>query len=315
MLGGLTPKKKPQQQQQKLQIPTSQSSLSMSSETKKKMVHLNETRKSLRRQRSLLSGRAESLTKLDSPTNPDRNSRLVVYSGSDSRSVIGDYDIYAPLRRKKKSRSLNGETHLLEVYGQELSIDGKNEIETPEDRLLPWLRKIHMHQYKELLVSNGYDDLSFMDQAVMDDSDLLAIGIINAAHRETILKAAAQLPTPSWRLTKGELNSMSVDDWLTRLHLTKYGEAFRRHDVSELKKIRNIWEVELETMLDIDKVGHRRRIMNSFAEFSRESILMDDDVSIFFKKKKFYDYFFEAHFFLAFGCYKFERPEHKSKSH
>lgn len=216
------------------------------------------------------------------------SSRLSVYNGSDSRSVTGgDYDIYAPLRRKKKSRSLNGETHLLEVYGQELSIDGKGETETPEDRLLPWLRRIHMHQYKELLVSNGYDDLNFMDQAVMDDSDLLAIGIINAAHRETLLKAAAQLPTPSWRLTKAELNSMSVDDWLTRLHLTEYGQAFRKHEVSELKKIRNIWEVELETMLDIDKVGHRRRIMNSFAEFSRESMLMDDDVSFLFREGVF----------------------------
>ena len=115
----------------------------------------------------------------------------------------------------------------------------------------------------------------------MDDSDLLEIGIINAAHREVILKAAQNLPKTSPKLTKTEIKTLTVPEWLSMLHLDQYKESFHRNGMDELRKVHNIWEVELETMLEIDKSGYRRRIMYSLSDFNRESILMDDDVSHF----------------------------------
>ena len=113
----------------------------------------------------------------------------------------------------------------------------------------------------------------------MDDSDLLEIGIINAAHREVILQAAAQLPKTAPKLTKAEIRTLTVPEWLSMLHLEQYRDSFARNGIDELRKVHNIWEVELETMLEIDKSGYRRRIMYSLSDFNRESILMDDDVS------------------------------------
>jgi len=113
----------------------------------------------------------------------------------------------------------------------------------------------------------------------MDDSDLLEIGIINAAHRDVILKSAQRLPKSTPKLTKAEIKTISVPEWLSMLSLDQYIESFQRNGMNELRKVHNIWEVELETMLEIEKSGYRRRIMYSLSDFNRESILMDDDVS------------------------------------
>ena len=111
----------------------------------------------------------------------------------------------------------------------------------------------------------------------MDDSDLLEIGIINAAHRDVILCAAAHLPQAAPKLTKAEIKTLTVPEWLSMLRLDQYCAAFERNGMTELRKVHNIWELELETVLEIDKSGYRRRIMYSLSDFNRESILVDDD--------------------------------------
>lgn len=112
----------------------------------------------------------------------------------------------------------------------------------------------------------------------MDDSDLFEIGIINAAHRDVIINAAQRLPKTSPKLTKAEIKILTVPEWLSMLNLDQYRTNFERHGMTELRKVHNIWEVELETVLEIEKSGYRRRIMYSLSDFNRESILMDDDV-------------------------------------
>ena len=120
----------------------------------------------------------------------------------------------------------------------------------------------------------------------MDDSDLLEIGIINAAHREVILKAAQRFQKFTPKLTKAEIKTISVPEWLSMLKLDQYRESFQRNGMSELRKVHNIWELELETMLEIDKSGYRRRIMYSLSDYNRESILIDDDVSVHLERER-----------------------------
>ncbi|XP_075234156.1 ankyrin repeat and SAM domain-containing protein 1A-like [Lycorma delicatula] len=54
-----------------------------------------------------------------------------------------------------------------------------------------------------------------------------------------------------------------VDDWLSRLQLDEYCDTFRRHLYTEMEKVRRIWEVELTAVLEIEKPGHRKRILAS----------------------------------------------------
>lgn len=205
---------------------------SSTTERKKKMVELSETRKSLRKQRSLLSGQACSFGSSGSMSKLNKiSSQSSMVLGVDA-SVGGELNklskpddpscskskssnnIYATLKRKKKCKSLTGDDILsnrsIAVYHfdddlnsnidvdrnsqlkldkqnfetgakESMSCDNLNSMtvdlndhrssngstkllmqECPEDQLYPWLKSIRMNQYKELLVSNGYDNLNFM---------------------------------------------------------------------------------------------------------------------------------------------------------
>lgn len=166
--GGLTPAKTRKQS----------NGLSNGAEKKKKTVELSETRKSLRKQRNILSGRAESLSKL---------SKLSVYNGgeditnNDSKAkdsnvsctntmITQPNNIYATLRKKKKSKSLNGDHHLSAIA---INADDNEEnerfvsstfksINDQSQQIYLWLKEIEMQQFKDLLIQNGYDDLDFM---------------------------------------------------------------------------------------------------------------------------------------------------------
>ena len=98
----------------------------------------------------------------------------------------------------------------------------------------------------------------------MDDSDLLEIGVTSASHRDRILSEAKQLPKVRF-LTKSD-EQMSVDQWLESLKLTQYRQSFQSNGCSEMSLVRNIWEVELNTVLEINKLGHRKRILASLGE-------------------------------------------------
>ena len=110
----------------------------------------------------------------------------------------------------------------------------------------------------------------------MDDSDLLEIGVTNASHRDRILSEAKQLPKVRL-LTKSD-EQMSVDQWLESLKLTQYRQSFQSNGYSEMSRVRNLWEVELNTVLEINKLGHRKRILASLGERLRliEDLGLDD---------------------------------------
>lgn len=54
-----------------------------------------------------------------------------------------------------------------------------------------WLRSMHLGQYADSFIDNGYDDLEICKQ--IGDPDLDAIGVTNGAHREIIRRAVKRL--------------------------------------------------------------------------------------------------------------------------
>lgn len=54
-----------------------------------------------------------------------------------------------------------------------------------------WLRSMHLGQYADSFLDNGYDDLEICKQ--IGDPDLDAIGVTNSAHREIIRRAVIRL--------------------------------------------------------------------------------------------------------------------------
>lgn len=180
-------------------------SSSKSSERKgKKVVELSEVRKSLRRQRNILSGRAESCGKLNHNSSSSGGNKLSLFhqSSNDGSDIsVPMPNIYATLRKqKKKCKSLNGDLRSSSststftiltnnnnntnnnstkkcsnfelkncdndnslVGGSEdnlLNINNNNILNIHQ--LFLWLKEIGMEDYKDLLASNGYDNLDFM---------------------------------------------------------------------------------------------------------------------------------------------------------
>lgn len=54
-----------------------------------------------------------------------------------------------------------------------------------------WLRSLHLEQYAESFIDNGYDDLEICKQ--VGDPDLDAIGVFNQVHRSRLLQSVKTL--------------------------------------------------------------------------------------------------------------------------
>ncbi|KAJ1521096.1 hypothetical protein ONE63_002798 [Megalurothrips usitatus] len=57
--------------------------------------------------------------------------------------------------------------------------------------VVEWLRSLHLGQYAESFLDNGYDDLEICKQ--VGDPDLDAIGVFNPAHRSRLLSSVRAL--------------------------------------------------------------------------------------------------------------------------
>lgn len=111
------------------------------------------------------------------------------------------------------------------------------------------------------------------------------MGIENETDRTKILESANDLPCLvkefwSKRYTKDtpkaksksiadldqvddEEDAKQMEEWLTSIGLACYIDTFRKHLYTDLERIARIWEVELTAVLEINKPGHRRRILSS----------------------------------------------------
>lgn len=57
--------------------------------------------------------------------------------------------------------------------------------------VVEWLRSLHLGQYAESFIDNGYDDLEICKQ--VGEPDLDAIGVLNPTHRQRLLHSVRSL--------------------------------------------------------------------------------------------------------------------------
>ncbi|KAJ3630726.1 hypothetical protein MTP99_011904 [Tenebrio molitor] len=133
------------------------------------------------------------------------------------------------------------------------------------DSVEKWLQTLGMADYVGLFMSNGFDDVNFLN-GVLEDSDLGEMGITSELERQIILDAVKQLPLKIHNQAFNNNNNNeqnSVEAWLNRIHLEQYFDTFNKHLYHDMERIKRIWDVELSAVLDIDKIGHRKRILAS----------------------------------------------------
>lgn len=107
-----------------------------------------------------------------------------------------------------------------------------------------------------------------MKNGILEESDLKEMGIASEIERQTILDACKHLPNIISEQSASNNNNNNdqtdtVDNWLKRIHLEQYSETFSKHLYHDMARIKRIWDVELSAVLDIEKIGHRKRILAS----------------------------------------------------
>ncbi|XP_034244254.1 ankyrin repeat and sterile alpha motif domain-containing protein 1B-like isoform X3 [Thrips palmi] len=140
-----------------------------------------------------------------------------------------------------------------------------------------WLKTLGLEDLEQTFLTSGYDDLDFL-AGVLEDQDLQDMGVSSDKDRDTILEASQQLPCRVKDIAQQQKDGEAaekdaaapdpgtpspVDDWLRKIRLEQYGGTFRKHMYHDMARVRRIWEVELTAVLEIAKVGHRRRMLAS----------------------------------------------------
>ncbi|XP_070803876.1 ankyrin repeat and sterile alpha motif domain-containing protein 1B isoform X8 [Pituophis catenifer annectens] len=128
-----------------------------------------------------------------------------------------------------------------------------------------WLENIGLPQYENHLLANGFDNVQFMGSNVMEDQDLLEIGILNSGHRQRILQAIQLLPKMKQTGSDG-YNPTSVAEWLDSLELGDYIKPFLINGYTSMDLVKKIWDIELINVLKISLLGHRKRILASLGD-------------------------------------------------
>ncbi|KAM6213286.1 ankyrin repeat and sterile alpha motif domain-containing protein 1B isoform 3-T3 [Sarcoramphus papa] len=128
-----------------------------------------------------------------------------------------------------------------------------------------WLENIGLPQYENHLLANGFDNVQFMGSNVMEDQDLLEIGILNSGHRQRILQAIQLLPKMK-QIGHDGYNPTSVAEWLDSIELGDYTKSFLINGYTSMDLVKKIWEIELINVLKISLVGHRKRVLASLGD-------------------------------------------------
>uniref|UniRef100_A0AAY4CGL0 Ankyrin repeat and sterile alpha motif domain containing 1A n=1 Tax=Denticeps clupeoides TaxID=299321 RepID=A0AAY4CGL0_9TELE len=201
---------------------------------------------------------ARSLSKSDSDLLVSPPSEDEGGLGSRSESVS---NCSSSKRRLEKSPSFTSEWD--EVSGQSrlpLSAGGSRMLEQPVG---DWLETAGLPQYESKLLLNGFDDLRYMGNNVMEEQDLREIGITDPGHRRKLIHAARSLPKVK---PLGCDGSTSLSSWLETLGLQEYLHNFLASGYRTLDSVKNLWELEIVNVLKISLLGHRKRIIASLAE-------------------------------------------------
>ncbi|XP_074660814.1 uncharacterized protein LOC141913248 isoform X2 [Tubulanus polymorphus] len=187
-------------------------------------------------------------------------------STNQQRDESDEWNEIADIMATFGGRITNRESVFMNDFDKEFAklISGAGKVISVGD----WLESMKLEQYENLFIANGFDNMDFMAPNVLEEADILEMGIYNETHRGQILGAVKLMsPVPSIGMSgKNEEDSedeIAVDDWLKSLSLSEYIDTFHKHDFTTMNKVRKLWELELTTVLDITRLGHRKRILAS----------------------------------------------------
>uniref|UniRef100_A0AAY4CHL3 Ankyrin repeat and sterile alpha motif domain containing 1A n=1 Tax=Denticeps clupeoides TaxID=299321 RepID=A0AAY4CHL3_9TELE len=212
---------------------------------------------------------ARSLSKSDSDLLVSPPSEDEGGLGSRSESVS---NCSSSKRRLEKSPSFTSEWDEIEkimtLIGAGIDFSKDQQGAAAGDRMLEqpvgdWLETAGLPQYESKLLLNGFDDLRYMGNNVMEEQDLREIGITDPGHRRKLIHAARSLPKVK---PLGCDGSTSLSSWLETLGLQEYLHNFLASGYRTLDSVKNLWELEIVNVLKISLLGHRKRIIASLAE-------------------------------------------------
>ncbi|XP_055690114.1 ankyrin repeat and sterile alpha motif domain-containing protein 1B-like [Lutzomyia longipalpis] len=161
----------------------------------------------------------------------------------DTRSV----DVRC-LMEKKEWRALSKS---LELFGGEYE-NGEPEVESELDVVLASVGLAHL---ADQITAAGFDSVPFLAQTLRRDD----LADLNEEDFGNLLNA---LPKED-PFTYPKDQEFNLKEWLESIHLGGYIEVFERHLMTTWERVSRIWESELQTLLEIEKIGHRRRILQS----------------------------------------------------
>ncbi|XP_004583185.2 ankyrin repeat and sterile alpha motif domain-containing protein 1B isoform X3 [Ochotona princeps] len=230
-------------------------------------------------ERACTLGRIRSLPKslIDmhlSKTVSKSDSDLIAYPSKEKTSRVNWSESSVERSSKGNSErtpSFTSEWEEIDKIMNSIDVGINSELEEmngprcPVQSVGQWLESIGLPQYENHLMANGFDNVQFMGSNVMEDQDLLEIGILNSGHRQRILQAIQLLPKMR-PIGHDGYHPTSVAEWLDSIELGDYTKAFLINGYTSMDLLKKIWEVELINVLKISLIGHRKRILASLGD-------------------------------------------------
>ncbi|XP_037067801.1 ankyrin repeat and sterile alpha motif domain-containing protein 1B isoform X3 [Peromyscus leucopus] len=230
-------------------------------------------------ERACTLGRIRSLPKALIDMHLSKNvsksdSDLIAYPSKDKARVNWSESSTAECSSKDNSErtpSFTSEWEEIDKIMNSIDVGINSELEEmngprcPVQTVGQWLESIGLPQYENHLMANGFDNVQFMGSNVMEDQDLLEIGILNSGHRQRILQAIQLLPKMR-PIGHDGYHPTSVAEWLDSIELGDYTKAFLINGYTSMDLLKKLWEGELINVLKISLIGHRKRILASLGD-------------------------------------------------
>jgi hypothetical protein len=118
--------------------------------------------------------------------------------------------------------------------------------------------------------ANGYDNLAFIGgDGIMTIESLQQIGIVDSKDIQVLLESLKQRENKFNFDVNGQpasdISSLQLEDWLASIELQQYSANFYNNLWDNMSRVKTIWDEELTSILEIEKSGHRHRILLSLA--------------------------------------------------
>ena len=118
-----------------------------------------------------------------------------------------------------------------------------------------------MEHYTTNFEGNGYDNINFMGGGVMTKDDLIEIGITDNKDASVLIDSLKDRKNDfdfnANQEPKNSVVNMKLEDWLKKIKLEQYVENFQDNLMSDMERVVDVWDEELASILEIDRVGHR----------------------------------------------------------